>query len=167
MSEIQAFLAVDWHRFILEFFVILLFTLKVSDVYGALKSKTGFTTKWELERKEEREAIAAHSRELGEIKQNLAAVRDKLNVLSSMIVELQNKEDESERYDLKARISSLYRMYHTRYESEPLNPVWSQMEKESFNGLIKSYENHGGQNSFVHEKCQPESEQWLVKEEVQ
>lgn len=165
MTEVQQFLAVDLNRFILEFFIILLFTLKFSDILALAKKKTGIITKWELDRKREQEAIERHSCELEEIKTNLAAVREKLNVLSQMLVELQEKEDESERYDLRARISSLYRMYHERFAREPLDAVWTQMEKDSFNGLVKSYENHGGKNSFVHDTCLQESEMWLVKEE--
>ena len=39
------------------------------------------------------------------------------------------------------------------------------MEREAFNDLISDYEAHGGQNSFVHSICEPESQTWNVIDE--
>jgi len=67
-----------------------------------------------------------------------------------MMIEMQKKSDASERARLKDRIGQAYRNYHERGS-------WSEMEKESFEGLIYDYEQHGGENSFIHSICEPES----------
>ena len=82
-----------------------------------------------------------------------------------MLVEMQQKTDESERHKLHDRIGQSYRYYHDRYIRQCPEGVWTEMEKMAFNGLIQDYENHGGKNSFVHDKCLPESLLWTIKGE--
>ena len=182
MEHLDQLFQIDIHRFVLELFLIAIVFLSVDDVYNKLKSRLGIMTKQDLEKKEEQDAIKRHSCELDEIRTNLTAVRqeseksdaefkeqlkainDKINVLSRMLVEMQESVDKSKRHELHDRIAQLYRYYHERYINNAADGVWTTMEKEAFNGLIIDYENHGGKNSFVHTVCQPESALWSIKD---
>lgn len=115
----------------------------------------GIKTKWGLEKKHEKEMLLAHEQQLNAISADTKATKNKLNVLAQMMIEVQEKNDVSERAKLKDRISQSYRYYHEKGE-------WNAMEKEAFEDLIRDYENHGGENSFVHSICEPESFTWKI-----
>ena len=51
--------------------------------------------------------------------------------------------------------SQRYQIFHKR-------GYWNRMEKESFEGLIKDYEEYGGKNSFVHETSEKEYPTWKL-----
>lgn len=89
--------------------------------------------------------------------QALTDVNDKLDNLAQVFQDMQKKEDFKERSKLKDRISQAYRYYHKEQK-------WTEMDKESFNDLIRAYEASGGSNSFVHSVCEPESLTWEVIE---
>lgn len=118
-------------------------------------TKIGIETKWSLKHKQESEMIKAHEDVLNKIVKDVRVTNDKLNVLSQMIIEMQNKADASERARLKDRIAQAYRTYHERGS-------WTEMEKDTFEDLMKDYELHGGKNSFIHSICEPESYTWQV-----
>ena len=63
------------------------------------------------------------------------------------------RENERVQAELKDRIGQSYRYYHT------IGKI-NDMELEALKDLIKSYENHGGENSFVHTVVQPEMYTW-------
>lgn len=183
MEQLNQVFQIDMRRFVIELFLIAIAFLSVDDVYNKLKSRFGITTKQDLERQEEHKEIKRHSQELDDIRIGLTAVReeseksdadfkeslktinDKINVLSRMLVEMQENEDKSKRHELHDRIAQLYRYYHERYINNVPDGVWTEMEKEAFCGLIVDYENHGGKNSFVHTICQPECALWSIKGE--
>ena len=183
MEQLDQLFQIDVHHLVLELFLIAVVFLSVDDIYHKIKGRLGILTKQEIQKQKEQEAIERHSCELEEIKASLIAVReesekadnefktqfkainDKINVLSRILVEMQQKDDESERHKLHDRIAQSYRYYHERYVSGAEEGVWTEMEKLAFNGLIQDYENHGGKNSFVHDKCQPESALWSIKGE--
>ncbi len=87
--------------------------------------------------------------------QSLTDVNEKLDNLAQVFQDMQDKEDFKERSKLKDRISQAYRYYHREQK-------WTEMDKESFNDLIKAYEASGGSNSFVHSVCEPESLTWEI-----
>jgi len=122
-------------------------------------AKIGIETKWSLKSKQETEMIKAHEEILNKIDKDVRGTNDKLNVLSQMMIEMQKKSDASERARLKDRIAQAYRIFHERGS-------WTDMEKETFEDLIHDYEQHGGENSFIHSICEPESYTWkIIKEE--
>lgn len=65
----------------------------------------------------------------------------------------QQRSNERVQAEMKDRIGQLYRYYHTTGKI-------SDMELEALKDLITSYENHGGENSFVHTIVQPEMYTW-------
>lgn len=183
MEQLSQVFQIDMRRFVLELFLIAIVFLSVDDVYNKLRSRLGIVTKQDLEKEERYNELKRHSQELNEIRAELTAVReeseksdidfkdqlkginDKIGVLSRMLIEMQENEDRSKRHELHDRIAQLYRYYHERYINNVPEGVWSQMEKEAFDGLILDYEAHGGKNSFVHTTCQPESALWSIRGE--
>lgn len=65
----------------------------------------------------------------------------------------EKKQNERVQAELKDKIAESYRRYHT---VEKIN----NMELEALEGLIESYEKHGGKNSFVHSVVQKEMYTW-------
>lgn len=89
---------------------------------------------------------------------------NRLDVLSDKIDAMQKSTDErflssekkqNERVqaELKDKIGESYRHYHER------NKI-NSMELEALEGLIETYENFGGKNSFVHSVVQKEMYTW-------
>lgn len=85
-----------------------------------------------------------------EIKNALIKLGEELN-------NMQDKQDASDRARIRDRIGQAYRYYQDKGQ-------WTSMEKEAFDGLISSYEAAGGINSFVHDTCQPKSQEWNIIE---
>lgn len=121
-------------------------------------STFGIKFEWIERRKQDRNLLQKHDTMLNEIAIETKATSDKVTVLGQMMVDMQQKTDASERAKLKDRISQAYRYYHEKGE-------WNKMEREAFNDLIRDYESHGGQNSFVHSVCEPESQTWNVTDD--
>ncbi len=156
--------------------VILLFALLFA-VQEILKladwtaGRFGIETKWSLKEKSQAQMLIEHDKMLTSISAGLQKTNEEINCLTSRMKELreliekndhenrlfhldiQRKNDANKRAELKDRIGQSYRYYHTLKE-------WNRMEKEAFYDLVKDYELHGGENSFVHEKCVPESYTW-------
>ena len=92
------------------------------------------------------------------LRSDVEKIRESIDNLTKKIMDMEQKSDATERASLKDRIATLYRKYST-------DKSWTDMERESFNGLIRDYEAHGGKNSFVHDICEPESFTWKVTDE--
>ena len=89
---------------------------------------------------------------------------DKINGIYNVLDEMQQttnerfalsekKQNKRVQADIKARIAQLYRKY------DNVKKI-SHMELESLEDLIETYENYGGQNSFVHSIVQKEMYTW-------
>lgn len=138
-------------------FVVLFALKEIITLFSWFCDTLGIQTKWTSRRKAEQEMLDSHEQRLDLISSDVKATKDKINVISQMLIEMQSKNDATERAKLKDRVSQSYRYYHAKGE-------WNEMEKESFRDLIADYEAHGGTNSFVHDICLPESYTWkLIK----
>lgn len=82
----------------------------------------------------------------------------KMDSMAERQEELERKNDQRNRAELKEKISRLYSHFHEKKE-------WNSMEQEVMTELIKEYENAGGQNSFVHSTVQPEMYTWKITNE--
>lgn len=108
--------------------------------------------------KQHDEDIELLKQEYSEIKKNTKTANEKLNVLSMILREMQDKEDTKERARLKNTISSLYRECHQTRK-------WTQMQKDTMEDMIASYEACNGKNSFVHDTVQKEMYTWDVTDD--
>lgn len=97
------------------------------------------------------------------IKQSVLSLTQKVDNLSKDILDFKTSNNNDKLAEYKDKIGQSYRFYNERKysESNPI-PYWNHMEKESLEGLIKQYEEHGGKNSFVHSIVEPEMQKWKV-----
>lgn len=125
---------------------------KRNEDHKLLLSTTNKLISLENQRNIDVEESIRHDRAIKEDLSKVAAlvdqIIDKLNLMEA-------KNDASELAKLKDRIAQAYRKYHEAGE-------WTRMDKESYDGLIRDYEAHGGSNSFVHTICEPESYTWEI-----
>lgn len=136
----------------------------LSGLWDWFIAKTGITTKKHEQKIKDLETLKKHDADIKDLKQHEAAIeatiqkiQETVNGLDTKIDEMKERDDNSQRARLKDRIGECYRIYHERKE-------WTSMEKEAFEDLIKTYELHGGTNSFVHKTCEPESYTWRIKD---
>lgn len=92
-----------------------------------------------------------------ELRGQIKEVSDKVSVVASMLVEMQERIDASNIAKLKDRIREIYYVHHNSH-------VITKMEKEVLEDLIDEYSKSGG-NSFVHLKILPEIFDWEVVDE--
>lgn len=96
---------------------------------------------------------------ISEVSNVLKALSMQINLLQEStgehFMESENKENKRVQAEIKNTIAQLYRGYH---ESQQ----FTAMEKEALEDLIDSYENHGGDNSFIHSLVQQEMYTWKV-----
>lgn len=155
--------------------VALLFFLFVAVLNGFsdISEKLGVQFKTKDDRRFEADEASIHSLEksIKEFQNNRVKDREQslkiqedltnaIQVISSQLQALKDQLDESDqaqkkrvRAELKDRIGQAYRYYNETKE-------WTEMEKESLEGLIEEYEAAGGENSFVHSKVQKEMYTW-------
>ena len=103
----------------------------------------GFETKWTIKKKEESSMLLKHEEKLTSIMND---IRDKFNVLSQMLQEIEHKMDDMEerrnnarRETLKQQLFNLYYKYKERAEATG-EMVLSQCEYEQFWTAFHEYE---------------------------
>ena len=82
-----------------------------------------------------------------------------ISELKETVLEIQEKNSETKRAEIKERIERIYR--ECTHEQ-----VCTEMQFETLKDLIEQYEKRGGDNSFVHSIVQIEMYQWKVVKEV-
>ena len=133
-------------------FIVVQFLIKLFDYF---RERFGITTAATRREKEQSEAITTLKSEMEQIKQDQTEVMACLTGLKKSVDDMQKKQDAADRARLKDRIAQSYRQYKEK-------GCWTSIEKEAFNDLVLSYEEAGGENSFVHDICVPASLGWNV-----
>ena len=80
---------------------------------------------------------------------------DAISELSKKIYDMEERQKEVKRAEIKDKIAERYRYFHKKQK-------WTLKDKESLEGLIKAYEKNDGQNSFVHSDVEPEMYTWEI-----
>lgn len=93
--------------------------------------------------------------EVGDMKVNYDHLETTLNAALQAINDLSAYNKKRDMAELKDSIRHCYSIYHDR-------GTITEMEKESLEDLITSYEDAGGKNSFVHNIVQKEMYEWQV-----
>lgn len=106
--------------------------------------------------------IDKHTKNIQELKQdslamkdNIKTINEKIDTLYDTLIKINENQNEREMANLKDRIRQSYSYYNNKKE-------WNSMERESLEGLIQSYENCGGENSFVHSVVEKEMYNWKI-----
>lgn len=173
MDEAKDLLMMDWKAVLIGIVAIAAFFKVAVDFIKWLVKQFGIEFKSDRERREEHDLIVKTIGRIDELensqkhmsdesrkydnalKDDIQKLTQAINLLSDKVDNMSDKNDATERAALKDRIAQRYRKYTNEKQ-------WTQMEKESFIGLIRDYEAHGGKNSFVHDICEPESYTWTV-----
>lgn len=93
-----------------------------------------------------------------QIIQLIGDLSDKIVTLSKQVNIMQENSNIAERARLKNNIQQLYKICHRSMNI-------TEIEKNTLEDLIDSYERHNGTNSFVHSIVEPEIALWdIIKE---
>lgn len=119
------------------------------------------------------EAIKGVTQQLHDVQQELSEkfvaldhhdvqIDTKLDGIQKSVDELHKYQKRKDVNDLKDRIEKSYRYYLQRAHNTNSDQVFiTETEKETFDGLLESYEAAGG-NSFIHQKVKPDFLTWKV-----
>ena len=91
-----------------------------------------------------------------ELKGSQSEITDKVDRISNKLDEMEKKENKRVQSEIKERIAQSYREY------KKTKKITAE-ELEALEDLIETYENHGGENSFVHSLVQKEMYTWEVE----
>lgn len=181
MDNIQALAEIDWFDWFFATILVIIVYKTLVGLKDWFCNRYGIETKGMRQRREEHELLIKTAKNLAELqkrqdedtKQSIRhdqMIKDDLQKLSDTVLQIKDEvtlmrtqRDEDKLAEYKDKIGESYRFYCTRkYSDEEPIPYWNHMEKESLKGLITQYESHGGKNSFVHSKVEPEIEIWKV-----
>lgn len=90
------------------------------------------------------------------LSENVSTMHKSIQQMQSEMEENRRKNLASKRIDIKSKIERLYS------ECSPIQSC-TDMQFETLKELIEDYENHGGENSFVHSIVQKEMYKWKRK----
>lgn len=162
MSDLEKFAALDFKSGVLFIIACLVLLVLIIQKWDWIVSRFGIKTRRILDEEKQVKDIdelKVHAEKtdtnINKIIQSLEELRIFMSTVSSQVQKMQDKNDANERARIKDRLAQSYRYYHEKGE-------WTEMEKESFEDLIKRYEAAGGENSFVHSICKPESLTWNI-----
>ena len=143
----------------LEIFLVVLaailavqFVIKLWDYF---RQRFGIETEAMRRERLQSESIETLKAEFSAIKRDQVELLQNVGNLTNIVNKMQEQNNAAERARLKDRIGQSYRYYKEKGH-------WNRMEKDAFDDLIASYEAAGGENSFVHEVCQPKSLEWDI-----
>ena len=92
-----------------------------------------------------------------ELQDSQNKISEKVENMCKKLNDMGEKENRRVQSEIKERIAQSYREYNRAKRISP-------MELEALEDLIKTYEMHGGENSFVHSVVQKEMYTWEVGE---
>lgn len=91
-----------------------------------------------------------------ELNDSQSKITNKVEDICKKLNDMEEKENKRVQSEIKERIAQSYRDYNKTKQI-------TSMELEALEDLIATYEEHGGENSFVHSKVQKEMYTWEVK----
>lgn len=171
MSEAQALFNMDFRIIGLGFLGILIVTGLVLSKFDYLKNRFGVRTKRDIERELLRQTVQSlselrdnHDNDIKKLQDANRLTQEGISSLSQKIDKMQSltnerfakneeKQNKRVRNELKDQISKIYIKCSA-------DKTITNMEFEALAGLIETYEDHNGENSFVHSKVEKEMYTW-------
>lgn len=157
MSEIKELMGLNIAEILFGLFIILLSFKVVMELFDWCLKRLKCRLKKNESIESDHEILLKHTKELEAQKEQMQKLGESMAVVVQKLDDMKERDDSSQRRKLKDRIAQAYRVYHEKQQ-------WTYMEKDAFMGLVEDYESHGGQNSFVHDICLPESYTWKIVE---
>ncbi len=181
MDAITELTTLNFSTIIIGIFIILSAIIAVYEMVGKISVIIGKPIKKYKQREEDHRLVMENAKTIKQltedhkesvkqsirhdemIKNDLDKLTDTVTKIKNEVVSMRVQIDEDKLAEYKDKIGESYRFYSMRKYSdkEPI-PYLNHMEKEALRGLITQYESHGGRNSFVHSKVEPEMETWKV-----
>lgn len=163
MGTIEAFTKIDFLSWVITAFAILSIGITMYEILVKFSDIIGKPIGWKKARETDHDLILKIQKELTdsqlEISNKMLDISKKIDTIQKntderlrISEEKQNKRVQSE---IKERIAQSYRRYN-------ISKKISSMELEALEDLIVTYENYGGENSFVHSVVQTEMYTWKI-----
>lgn len=134
-----------------EDFTKLVYDMK--DTIGGLKETM---SEYQINREHDRDDSRKIREEMYEVMNKQSkAIED----LTKMIVKMKEQNSKTKRAEIKEKIERIYRECHP-------SMTCTDMAFETLRDLIEEYEEHGGDNSFVHSTVVPEMYTWKKIESI-
>ena len=165
MNAIEKLTQINYLLVILGFFAILFAIKEIIEIISYYKKKFRIKTGSEEDKETLEERISTLEKHDNWQYNELTKISEVVDHIKDEVTLMRKQRDEDKLAEYKDKVGQSYRCYKERkYSEEEPVPYWNHMEKEALEGLIKQYESHGGENSFVHSIVEPEMQTWKVIE---
>lgn len=155
----------DWKNGLLFIAAVIIVAVFLIQKFDWIIERLGITSKRQQAQQKQEQDIGElkdHAKKTDEniekLVYSIEGLQECVHELSDQVNEMKEQTNASERSRLKDRLGQSFRYYNQKKK-------WNLMEKEAFDDLVKSYEDAGGKNSFVHTVCVPTSIQWEIVDE--
>lgn len=159
MNYIEMLLS-NWQNVIITICALLFACQIIIKAYTEVRGFFGLETKQSLRRIKDQHLLDEHENKMNIIisgnaqnSKDIKVTNDKINVLSQMILDMQEKSDISERAQLKDRLTQIYR-YHKEKVENGNKKEWGELEADAFWDMYSDYVERGG-NHFIKTVVEP------------
>lgn len=160
MTYIEKLLSINAVSVVTVLFLLLLASVEAFNAVTKFLSCFGLDNRWSRQRKAERDMLLNHEAQLRDVSGDVRAIKDNVNALSQLVVEMQEKSDASERAKLKDRLTQAYRYYKDQAEKTGVLD-WSELEEDAFWSMYDDYVKRGG-NHYVRDTIEPYMREFKV-----
>lgn len=129
------------------FFIILSSAIAVCEMIGRFSKIIKRPVQWFQKTESDHDLLIAAAGEIQMIKEDLSALTETIHNITGILNEMQAKENETKRKELKGSLVTYYNKYKDIGE-------WSKIEKEAFWDLFDDYEKRGG-DGYIHTIVEP------------
>ena len=164
MNALTDLLGMDIAAWIVGAFLIMAGINKGIEIVGNFSKSIGKPFKWVRKRDADHDELVKaktdianlqkkHKDDTEELHQAIKEISESVKDLLRRVDQSEEKQNKRVQAEIKDKIAQLYRRYNS-------NKSISKMQLEALEDLIKTYEDHGGENSFVHSVVQKEMYTW-------
>lgn len=165
MSILTDLMEIDIAAWIVGAFLIMAGINKGVEILGNFSKTIGKPFKWVKKRDADHDELEKAKCRIADLEAKHAddtkalhqEIKDSIDDLKRQIdrrfIESEAKQNRRVQAEIKDKIAQLYRRYHSAMAIR-------NIELESLKDLIKTYEEHGGENSFVHSLVEKEMYTW-------
>lgn len=172
MNSIEALLNLDFKSFLMMLFIFLFGIVAIVELLWRIASFIGKPIGYLRRKRQDHDLLIETAENLKELKKqhtesvnqsirhddmlrnDITALKASIKTISIQLIEMQRKRDEAEVANMRDRLIQYYRKFQHA-------DSWSRLEKDAFEGLLKEYEDRGG-NGYIHSVVVPVMEELKV-----
>lgn len=147
MDRIMQLFELDISSLTVGFFIILSSAIAVCEIIGRFSKMIERPVEWLQKKESDHDLLIVAAGEIQMIKEDLSALTETIHNITGILNEMQAKENETKRKELKGSLVTYYNKYKDIGE-------WSKIEKEAFWDLFDDYEKRGG-DGYIHTIVEP------------